>query len=84
MKNIDELLEVLTENQRLMISGERDIKLGKEINNVVGKVLSGNSLKMNYQQHMGFKKDIDFIYTKEERLEAIKEEIESNKGERPL
>ena len=68
-----ELREALIENNELMASGKRDQKLGKEITNVAGKLLTSLAIDMKYQEHLHFEKDIDYLYSKEERLHAIEE-----------
>jgi len=56
-----------------MASGKRDQKIGKEITNVAGKLLASISIDIKYQEHLHFEKDIDYLYSKEERLHAIEE-----------
>ncbi len=71
MQNADDLIKELEENKALMLSGERHQRIAKEVTNMIGKQTSIYALKLKYQGHMGFEDDIDFFYTKEERLKAI-------------
>ena len=61
MRNIKELRETLTENYDKLRAGEMERALVGELNNTAGKIISTCVTELKYQNHMGVKKEIDFL-----------------------
>lgn len=61
MKNITELRNSLAENYEKMKSKKMDLKIGKELANTAGKILSTVNMELKYQQINGIKEKIDFL-----------------------
>ncbi len=61
MRNIKELRETLTENYDKLRAGEMERALVGELNNTAGKIISTVVTELKYQNHMGIKKQIDFL-----------------------
>lgn len=61
MRNIKELRETLTENYDKLRAGEMERALVGELNNTAGKIISTVVTELKYQNHMGIKKEIDFL-----------------------
>ena len=62
MRNIKELRETLTENYDKLRAGEMERALVGELNNTAGKIISTVVTELKYQNHMGIKKEIDFLH----------------------
>ena len=80
MQNIKELRTRMIENYDLLVSGERPVSLVKEVTNIAGKLMASVAIDLKYQTHMHFEKDIDYLYSKKERIEAMKEEKKIKEG----
>ncbi len=61
MQNVKELIASLTDNYQKLEASERDIALGKELNNTAGKILKAVSLKLSYGIHLDRKEKIDYL-----------------------
>lgn len=61
MKNITELRNSLLENYEKMKSKNMDLKVGKELANTAGKILSTVNIELKYQQINGVKEKINFL-----------------------
>ena len=61
MKNIKELRETLNDNYTKLLNGEMERALVGELNNTAGKIISTVVTELKYQNHMGIKKEIDFL-----------------------
>jgi len=61
MQNIKELRETLNENYTKLLNGEMERALVGELNNTAGKIISTVVTELKYQNHMGIKKEIDFL-----------------------
>lgn len=61
MQNISELRKSLLENYEQIKDGSMDLKMGKELANTAGKVLTSVKLELEYNQYIGAKEEIDFL-----------------------
>ena len=61
MKNIKELRTSLQENYEKLKDGTMERALVGELNNTAGKIISTVVTELKYQNHMGVKKQIDFL-----------------------
>ena len=61
MQNIKELRDSLSENYDMMKNKEMDLKVGKELANTAGKIISSLKIELEYYSMMGIKKDIDYL-----------------------
>lgn len=61
MQKITELRDSLLDNYEKMKSGEMEIKKGKELANVAGKVLLSVRVELEYNEFFGIKERIDFV-----------------------
>ena len=61
MQNIDQLIEKLKENYSEIEKGSRTVKVGKELTNTAGKILTALNIKLNYNSYMDKKQSIDFL-----------------------
>jgi len=61
MQNIKELRETLNDNYTKLLNGEMERALVGELNNTAGKIISTVVTELKYQNHMGIKKEIDFL-----------------------
>lgn len=67
MKNIKQLRETLSENYEKLLAGEMERALVGELNNTAGKIISTVVTELKYQNHMGVKKQIDFLEYEEDK-----------------
>ena len=61
MQNIKELRTSLQENYENLKNGTMERALVGELNNTAGKIISTVVTELKYQNHMGVKKQIDFL-----------------------
>ena len=61
IKNIVDLRDSLAKNYHEMETEKMPLKLGKELANSAGKILTSCKVQMDYNQLMGYKKGIDFL-----------------------
>ena len=61
MQNIKELRTSLQENYENLKNGTMERALVGELNNTAGKIISTVITELKYQNHMGVKKQIDFL-----------------------
>ena len=61
MQNIKELRTSLQENYENLKNGTMERALVGELNNTAGKIISTVVTELKYQNHMGIKKQIDFL-----------------------
>ena len=61
MQNIRELRIDLSENYEKMKNKEMDLKMGKELANTAGKIISSLKIELEYNSMMGIKNRIDFL-----------------------
>lgn len=64
MQNIKELRTSLQENYENLKNGTMERALVGELNNTAGKIISTVVTELKYQNHMGVKKQIDFLENK--------------------
>ena len=64
MQNIKELRTSLQENYENLKNGTMERALVGELNNTAGKIISTVVTELKYQNHMGIKKQIDFLENK--------------------
>jgi len=64
MQNIKELRTSLQENYENLKNGTMERSLVGELNNTAGKIISTVVTELKYQNHMGVKKQIDFLENK--------------------
>lgn len=61
MKNITELRENLSDNYELMKEGKMQVKLGKELANVAGKIINSLKVELEYNSMVDKKRKIDYL-----------------------
>lgn len=61
MKNITELRNSLAANYDKMLSGEMELKTGKELANVAGKIISSLKVEIEYNTVLNKNKQIEFL-----------------------
>ena len=61
MQNLKELRKDLAENYTQMKAKEMDLKMGKELANTAGKILTSIKIELEYNSMMGIKEEIEFM-----------------------
>ena len=61
MQNIEQLRNSLSENYDKIKSKELDLKMGKELANTAGKILSSLKIQLEYNTWMSIKKQIPYL-----------------------
>jgi len=61
MQNITELRKDLAENYTQMKAKKMDLKIGKELANTAGKILTSIKVELEYNSMMGIKEEIEFM-----------------------
>ena len=65
MQNITDLRASLADNYEQMKADQMELKLGKELANTAGKIISSLKVELEYNSMMGIRNTIPFLQTDE-------------------
>lgn len=63
MQNIKQLRNSLVDNYEKMVSGEMELKTGKELANTAGKILLSLRIELEYNSMMQIKTPIEYLHS---------------------